>query len=141
MAGGVSVEDRSKRTESVRPQQDEHCESQFVCDSALNAKSVGDDIEFNGETDDGDMEDGETGFDDGSAQVSNIRDPGQPTASEHTEHVTTYRRYRSWCKFCVMERGVKSPHRKSDAEGDLEGCASMYRWIMGSLVRKNLKNR
>ena len=29
------------------------------------------DIELNGETDDEDMEDGETGFDDGSAQVRN----------------------------------------------------------------------
>ena len=29
------------------------------------------DVELNGETDDEDMEDGETGFDDGSAQVRN----------------------------------------------------------------------
>ena len=54
MAGGVSVEDGSKRTETVRPQHEEHFESQLVCDSAFNAKSVGDDIELNGETDDGD---------------------------------------------------------------------------------------
>ena len=39
-------------------------------------KSDGNDIEFNGETDDADMEDGETGFGDGSAQVRNTRDPG-----------------------------------------------------------------
>ena len=39
MAGGVSVEDRSKRAETVRPQHDEHCECQFVCDSALSPKS------------------------------------------------------------------------------------------------------
>ena len=67
------------------------------------------------------MEDGETGFDDRSAQVRNIRDPGQPTASEHTQHMTTDRRDRSWCKFCVMGRGVNSPHRKSEAQDDLEG--------------------
>ena len=35
------------------------------------------------------MEDWETGFDDGSAQVRTIRDPGQPTAHEHQEHMTT----------------------------------------------------
>ena len=51
--------------------------------------SAGD--ELNGETDAEDMEDGETGFDDGSAQVRNIRDPGQPTAKEHQEHMTTRR--------------------------------------------------
>ena len=37
--------------------------------SALSVKSDGNDTELNGETDDEDMEDGETGFDDGSAQV------------------------------------------------------------------------
>ena len=46
---------------------------------------MGDDIELNGWTDDEDMEDGETGFDDGRAQVGNIPDPGQRTASEHTQ--------------------------------------------------------
>ena len=133
------MEDRSKRTETVRPHHDEHFESQLVCDSALNAKSDGDDIELNGETDDGDVEDGETGFDDRSAQVRNIRDPGQLTASEHTQHMTTDRRFRSWREFCVMGRGVNSPHRK--CSNDLEGVPPMCRWIMGSLVRKNLKNR
>ena len=47
-AGGVSVEDRFKRTETVRPQFGEHCESQFECDSALSMKSDGNDIELNG---------------------------------------------------------------------------------------------
>ena len=79
-----------------------------------------DDTELNGETDDEDMEDGETGFDDGRAQVGNIPDPGQLTASEHTEHMTTHRPYRSWCKFCVMGRGVNSPHNRSDAKDNLE---------------------
>ena len=47
--------------------------------------------ELNGETDDEGMEDGEMGSDDGSAQVRNVRDPGQPTAKEHQEHMTTHR--------------------------------------------------
>ena len=83
-------------------------------------KSDGNDIEVNGETDDEDMEDEETGFDDGSAAVRNICDPGQQTESEHREHMTTHRPYRSWCKICVMGRGVNSPHRRSDAQVDLE---------------------
>ena len=87
--------------------------------SATNDET-GDD-ELNGETDDDYMEDGETGFDDGSVQVRNIRDPGQPTAKEHQEHLTTNQPYRSWCNFCVMVRGVNAPHRKSDAQDDSEG--------------------
>ena len=63
----VSVEDTSKRTETVRPQLGERCEKRRECDSTLSAKSDGNDIESNGETDD--MEDGETEFDDPSAQV------------------------------------------------------------------------
>ena len=125
MAGGVSVEDRSRRPETVIHQHDGHCERRFVCDSALSVKWDGNDIESNTETDDGHMEDGETGFDDGSAQVGNIRDPGQPTANEHQEHMTTRRPYRSWCKFCVMARGVSSTHRRSDAQDDVEGVVHL----------------
>ena len=69
------MEDRSKRTEAVRPQFGEHCESQSECDSALSVKSDVNDIDLDGETDDEDMEDEETGFNDGSAQVRNIRAP------------------------------------------------------------------
>ena len=34
----------------------------------------------------------------GSAQVRNIRDPSQPTANEHQEHMTTQRLHRTWCQ-------------------------------------------
>ena len=79
------MEDRSKRTETVRPQFGECCECQS--DGVLGVKSDGNDIELNGETDDEDGEDGEMGFDDGSAQERNIRDSGQTTAHEHQEHM------------------------------------------------------
>ena len=69
------MEDRCKRAETVRPLH-EHCECQFVYDSPLSAKNEMHDIRLNGETDDEDMEDGETGFDDGSAPVRNICGPG-----------------------------------------------------------------
>ena len=85
------MEDRSKRAETVRPQYDEHCGCQFVCDSALSAQRDGNDIQLHGETDDEDMEDGETGLDDWSAQVRNIRDPTPTTESEHRKHMTTHR--------------------------------------------------
>ena len=77
------------RTETVRPQLNQRCENQRKCDSVSSATNEENDVELNGETDDEDMEDGETGFVDGSAQVRNIRDPGQPTLKEHQEHMTT----------------------------------------------------
>ena len=80
------MEDISKRTETVRPQFGERCECQPACGSALRAKSYVNKVELNGETDDEGMENGETGFDDGSAVVRNIRDAGQPTESERREH-------------------------------------------------------
>ena len=86
------------------------------------------------------MEDWETGFDDGRAQVRTIRDPGQPTAHEHQEHMTTRRPYRSWCKFCMMGRGVNSPHTRSDVQGDLESVPHVSR-TQDSLERGNLKNK
>ena len=95
LAGGVSVEDRSKRSRTVRPLHDEHCERQLFCDNALSAKSDGTNVELNDETDDEDVEDGATGFDDGSAAVRNIRDPGQPNESERREHMNTHRPCRS----------------------------------------------
>ena len=113
------MEDWSKRAETVRPQHDDHCDRQFVCDSVSSAKSDGDDTELNGEPDEEDEEAGEAGFDDRSAQVRSIRHPGQPTVSDHREHMTAHPPYRSWCKFCVMGRGVNSPHRRSDAQDDL----------------------
>ena len=57
------MEDKSKRTETVRPQWGERCGKQPESDSALSATSDESNIELNGETDDEDME---TGFDDGS---------------------------------------------------------------------------
>ena len=110
------MEDRSKRTETVRPQLDERCGEQRECDSVWSATND-ENEEVNGETDDEDIEDGETEFDDGSAQVTTIRDPGHPTVKEYQEHMTTHRPYRSWCK----GRGVNAPHRRSDAQDDLEG--------------------
>ena len=63
-AGGVSVEDRSKRTQTVRPHVKDRSENQRECHSVLSATNNENDVELNGETDDEDMEDGEMRFDD-----------------------------------------------------------------------------
>ena len=78
------MEDRSKRAETARPLHDEHCEGQLVCDSSLSATCDMNGIELNVETDDENMENGETRFDDGSAAARDIRDPGQRTESTST---------------------------------------------------------
>ena len=46
MTGGVSVEDKSKRSETVTPQFGECCEGQPECDGVLQVKSDGNDNEF-----------------------------------------------------------------------------------------------
>ena len=56
------MEDKSKRTETVRPQFGEFCEGQSECDGVLSVNSDGNDIRLDGETDDENMEDGEMGF-------------------------------------------------------------------------------
>ena len=56
------MEDRSKRTETVRPQLDDRREEQREGDDALSATEDENDVELNGETDDEDMEDGEMGI-------------------------------------------------------------------------------
>ena len=120
------MDDRSQRTETVRPQLDDRREEQCEHDDALSATEDENDVELNCEADDEETEDEEMEFDDGTAQVRNIRDPGQSTAKEHQEHMTTHRPCRSWCKFCVMERGVNAPHRRSDAKDDLEGVRHVF---------------
>ena len=53
------MEDRSKRTETVRPQLGERCEKTARARLCVECDN---DVELNGERDVEDMEDGETGF-------------------------------------------------------------------------------
>ena len=135
-AGSVRVVDRSKGAETVRPRLGKRCERR-ECDSVLSATNGENGDELNGETDDEDMEDGEMGFNDGSAQVRNIRDSGQPTAKEHQEHMTTHRPYRSWCEYCVMGWGVSAPHRRSDAQVEGVPHVSMDYGFLGGKESKD----
>ena len=81
-------------------------------DSAMSATSEMNDIQLNGETDDEVMENGETGYDDGSAAVRSIRDAGHPTGSERREHMNTQSNLQimmqvlcdgTWCEFATQE--------------------------------------
>ena len=66
------MDDRSQRTETVRPQLDDRREEQCEHDDALSATEDENDVELNCEADDEETEDEEMEFDDGTAQVRNI---------------------------------------------------------------------
>ena len=46
-----------------------------------------------------------------SGPVKISRSPAQPTAKQEEEHRIDHYPYRSWCKFCVMGRGIGFQHR------------------------------
>ena len=106
MAGGVSVEDRSKRTQTVM--------GMTLSKTARRTTRTW-----------------RTGFDDGSAQVRNIRDPGQPTANEHEEHRTTSTLQVivqvlcdvTWCELARLKT--------------IRKVCLLCRWIVGSLERES----
>ncbi len=43
--------------------------------------------------------------------VKIVRSPGQPTPQQEEEHRVDHYPYRSWCKWCVMGRGIGFQHR------------------------------
>ena len=45
--------------------------------------------------------------------VKMAKDPGQPSAAQEKEHRVDHYPYRSWCKFCVMGRGIGFQHRRA----------------------------
>ena len=75
------MEDGSKRAETVRPQLGERCGEQRECDSVLSSTNDENDEELNGETDDEDIEHGETEFDDGGVSVTQINRLSRNTKS------------------------------------------------------------
>ena len=98
------------------------------------------DVELNGETDDEDMEDGEVGFDDGSVQVRNIRDPGQPVcqgtpgAHDHASTVQTMVQI-----LCDGTRGERIRTEDQTRKMTWKGYR-MCQWTMGFLERGNRKS-
>ena len=77
------------------------------------------------------------GFDDGSVQVRNIRDPGQPAAKEQQEHMTTHRPYRSWCKILCDGARCERAAQEIRCSRRFGGSASCINAQWGFLQRGN----
>ncbi len=45
--------------------------------------------------------------------IKTAHSPAQPTPEQEEEHRCTHQPYRSWCKWCVMGRGLGEQHRSS----------------------------
>ena len=75
----------------------------------------------------------------GDADVEQLKvapDPGQPTWEEIEEHRLTHQPYRSWCKWCVMGRGVCFLHRNLKSKSAIPRIGIDYFYITQGGIRK-----
>jgi hypothetical protein len=75
----------------------------------------------------------------GDADVEQLKvapDPGQPTWDEIEEHRLTHQPYRSWCKWCVMGRGVCFLHRNLKSKSAIPRIGIDYFYITQGGIRK-----
>ena len=69
--------------------------------------------------------------------VKRATDPGQPTAADVESHRCDHYPYRSWCKWCVMGRGLGTPHRSRGEESRIPRIGVDYFFITRGGVRKH----
>ena len=65
--------------------------------------------------------------------------PGQPSAQEEEEHRCSHIPYRSWCKWCVMGRGLGTPHSGSQSHSQVPRVGLDYFFITDVGVKKKQK--
>jgi len=56
-------------------------------------------------------------------------DPGQPTATQIENHRCDHQPYRSWCKWCVMGRGLGMQHRSKSSASTIPRVGMDYFYI------------
>ncbi len=61
--------------------------------------------------------------------------PAQPTLEQEEQHRCTHQPYRSWCKWCVMGRGLGEQHRLSSAS-TIPKIGADYFFITAGGVKK-----
>ena len=71
-----------------------------------------------GEDKEGDRDDvSETDETSGEAQLARkVREPGEPTSAEISDHNITHLPFRSWCAHCVRGKSNNDPHRRRPAD-------------------------
>ena len=72
--------------------------------------------------------------------LRNAANPAQPTAVQLEEHRTDHFPFRTWCKFCIMGRGVGQPHSASQSESTIAvvGLDYFFITVEGVLRRTEL---
>ena len=118
------MEDRFKRADTVR--------TQFVCDSALSARSDMNDIELNGRRMTRTVADRETGFDDGSAPRRNQDNRLEANAGSTWTLIDLQIMVQvlcdgTWCQFAAQEIGCSRMIWKE---------CPMCRWTTDSMARR-----
>ena len=65
-----------------------------------------------------------------------LKCPGEPSAQEEEDHRKTHIPFRSWCKFCVMGRGLGMPHTSSQSQSQIPRIGLDYFFITDAGVKK-----
>ncbi len=70
--------------------------------------------------------------------VKVARSPSQPTPEQEEAHRVDHATYRSWCKFCVMGRGIGAPHPTDASVSQVPRIGVDYFFITaGGMKRKD----
>ena len=86
------------------------------------------------------LEEGEVNVEDESAEdvpdLKHASNVASPSAEQVEGHRVTHYPYRSWCKWCVMGRGVGRPHVASSHESSVPIVGMDYFYITKEGVRR-----
>ena len=58
-----------------------------------------------------------------------LKCPGQPSAQEEEDHRCSHIPFRSWCRYCVMGRGLGTPHLLSQGQSCIPRVGLDYFYI------------
>merc|ERR1711923_132205 len=82
---------------------------------------------------------------DGDAEVNESEDyekanflkcPGQPSAQEEEDHRCSHIPFRSWCRYCMMGRGLGTPHLSSQGQSSIPRVGLDYFYITSGGIKK-----
>ena len=86
------------------------------------------------------LEEGEVNVEEESAEdvpdLKHASNVASPSAEQVEGHRVTHYPYRSWCKWCIMGRGIGRPHAKSTQESVVLIVGMDYFYITKEGVRR-----